>query len=43
MHHILGMKSDEASRCSTIIAKKILMIPGEYIDLKNEVILYLEY
>lgn len=43
MHHTLGRKSDEASRCSTIMAKKILMIPGKCIDLENEETLYLEY
>lgn len=42
MHHILSMKSNEASRCSTIKTNKILMIPGKCIDLENEEALYLE-
>lgn len=42
MHHILGTKSDEAFGCSTIKARKILMIPGKCVDLENEETLYLE-
>lgn len=43
MHHTLDTKSNEASRCSTITAKKILMTTGKCIDLENEDTLYLEH
>lgn len=29
--------------CSTFKVKKILMVPGKYIDLENEETLYLEH
>lgn len=41
-YHILGMKSDEASRRSKAKVKKILMVPDNGINL-NEETLYWEY
>lgn len=41
-YHILGVKSDEASRCSKAKIKKILMVPDNGIDFDEEM-LYWEY
>lgn len=41
-YHILGVKSDEASRRSKAKIKKILMVPDNGIDF-NEEMVYWEY